>query len=253
VVKEGQGDTVPVNLFIPCFIDQCGPRIAEAVVEILGRLGVTWKFPADQTCCGQFAFTLGDLATARSLSRHFLRVFGEAETILCPSASCAYMVRHQYPNLALNERERQEMAALASRVWELSEWLGKSSPLTWTPRFAGSLVLHRSCKAQQLGALPGAATLLAQVAELELKSVSPYYSCCGFGGTFSVQHPELSQALGEAYLAAVKDTGARGLVSLDYSCLLHLSSIAASRGWDLQFLHLAELLTGMPGKEGIRP
>jgi L-lactate dehydrogenase complex protein LldE len=50
--------------------------------------------------------------------------------------------------------------------------------------------------------------------------------------------------MGEVYLEAVRATGARGLVSLDYSCLLHLQGVAAARGWDLQFFHLAEILAG---------
>jgi L-lactate dehydrogenase complex protein LldE len=223
-------------------MDQCGPDLGEAVTHLCNRLGVSWQYPEDQTCCGQFAFTLGDEPTARRLARHFLRVFAGAETIVCPSASCTYMVRHHYPQLALDFREQQEMAALASRVWELSAWLGRRGPLPWTPSFSGSLVLHRSCKARHLGALPGAAQILSQVAGLNLHEVSPHYSCCGFGGTFSVQHAELSLALGEAYLAAVQETGAGGLVSLDYSCLLHLRGIAHTLGWDLHFYHLAEIL-----------
>lgn len=232
-----------LKLFIPCFLDQCAPQVAEAVVKLLARLGVAWAYPENQTCCGQFAFTVGELSTARRLLRHFLRVFGEAESILCPSASCAYTVRQIYPQLARDLRERQKIEAVASRVWELSEWLAALGPLPWSPRFAGSLVLHNSCKARQLGVLPEAARLLSQVAGLKLHTVSPYYSCCGFGGTFSLQQPELSQAMAAAYLEAVKATGADGLVSLDYSCLLHLKAIAASRGWDLELFHLAELLT----------
>lgn len=230
-----------LKLFIPCFIDQCAPKIAEAVVDLLGRLGVAGEYPEDQTCCGQFAFTLGDFATAGRLARHFLKVFGEGE-VLCPSASCTYTVRRQYPPLARDLKERQEIEASTSRIKELSEWLTARGPLPWTPRFSGALVLHHSCKARLLGVLPGAARLLSRVAGLKLLTVSPYYSCCGFGGTFSVQQPELSGAMGEAYLAAVQETGAEGLVSLDYSCLLHLRGIAAARGLDLKFFHLVEIL-----------
>lgn len=233
-----------LKLFIPCFIDQGAPKLAEAVVDLLGRLEVGWEYPEKQTCCGQFAYTVGDLPTARRLMGHFLKVFGEADAILCPSASCTHMVRHHYPALAQDFRERQAIEAITSRVWELSEWLASMGGLPFTPRFAGSLALHRSCKARQLGVLPAAAQLLAQVQGLEVLNISPYYSCCGFGGTFSLQHPELSQTMGEAYLEAVRDTGATGLVSLDYSCLQHLSGIAAARGWDLQFFHLAEILAG---------
>ena len=61
-------------------------------------------------------------------------------------------------------------------------------------------------------------------------TISPYYTCCGFGGTFSLQHPGLSRDIGEAYLAAVTATGAAGLVSLDYSCLLHLQGLGVAAG-----------------------
>jgi len=230
-----------LKLFIPCFMDQCAPQVGEAVAAILDRLGVPWDYPPDQTCCGQFAFTLGDLTTARRLARHFLQVFAEGE-VLIPSASCVYLVRRQFPQLAADLKERLAMEELASRVWELSEWLAGSPPLPWTPRFPGSLALHESCKARQLGVLPGAAQALGRVQGLELLTISPYYKCCGFGGAFSVQQPELSRLMGEAYLEAVRATGAQGLVSLDLSCLLHLQPLAAARGWDLDFFHMAQIL-----------
>ena len=102
-----------IKLFIPCFVDQCAPQVAGAVTQILARLGAAWEYPQDQTCCGQFAWTAGDPATARRLMRHFLRVFAGAEIILCPSASCTYLVRHCYPQLAGSPEERGAVAALA--------------------------------------------------------------------------------------------------------------------------------------------
>ena len=231
-----------IKLFIPCFLDQCAPQVASAVAGLLARLGVAGEYPVDQTCCGQFAWTAGDSATARRLMRHFLRVFAGAETILCPSASCTYLVRHCYPQLAEGRREQLAVAALASRVMELSEWLAGLGPLPWTPKFEGSLVLHQSCKARQLKVLAGAREVLSRVQGLKVLTISPYYTCCGFGGTFSLQHPGLSRDIGEAYLAAVTTTGAGGLVSLDYSCLLHLQGLGVPAARNLRFYHLAEIL-----------
>ena len=197
---------------------------------LLDRLNVAWEYPEDQTCCGQFAWTVNDTSTARHLMRHFLRVFAGAETILCPSASCTYLVRHCYPRLAEGLKEQRAVEALASRIMELGEWLAGWGPLPWNPRFEASLVLHQSCKARQLRVLPQAREVLSRVQGLELLTISPYYSCCGFGGTFNLQHPGLSRDIGEAYLAAVAATGAKGLVSLDYSCLLHLQGLNAGAG-----------------------
>lgn len=211
-------------------------------MELLNRLGVAWHYPEDQSCCGQFALTVGNRAAARRLARHFLKVFSGEGPILCPSASCTLTVRRDYPALAAGEGARQQILAVTSRVFELGEWLAARGPLPLRPRFPGTLVLHRSCKARELGVLPAAARVLVQVRGLNLVSVSPYYSCCGFGGAFSSQHPDLARHMATAYLEAVLATGATGLVTLEGGCLLHLQRVARNQGLDLEFYHLAEIL-----------
>ncbi len=231
-----------IRLFIPCFLDQGAPGVADAVTGLLNRLNVPWEYPFDQTCCGQFAWSAGDVATARRLMRHFLRVFAGAATILCPSASCTFLVRKCYPELAEGLAERRAVKALAAQVLELSEFLAQVGPLPWTPEFAGALVLHRSCKARQLGVLACAREVLSRVKGLEVLTISPYYTCCGFGGTFSLMQPEISREIGKAYLTAVAATGAAGLVSLDYSCLLHLQGLNVPEARDLKFYSLSEIV-----------
>ncbi|MBW1991855.1 MAG: (Fe-S)-binding protein [Deltaproteobacteria bacterium] len=220
---------MPVQFFVPCYVDQQAPEAALQVAGLFDRLGVAWEYPAEQTCCGQFALTVGDLATARRLMRHFLRVFGGEGDIVCPSPSCTLMVRHHYPELAEGLAERRQAERVAARILELSEWLAARSPLPWKTAFAGVLALHRSCKAKRLGVCPAATRVLAQVQGLTLREVSPYYACCGFGGPFSYQHPDL-------------------LVSLDLSCLLHLRAVAAGHRPALGLHYLAELL--QPDEDG---
>lgn len=212
------------------------------MVEILTRLGMQFRYPEEQTCCGQFALTAGDTDTTRRLARHFLQVFAEAGNIICPSASCTLTVRREYPRLAGSPTAAQQVQSVTSRVFELSEWLTARGPLPWRVRLKGVLALHRSCKARELGVLESAAALLDQVEGLTVTGVSPYYTCCGFGGVFAPQHPELARAIGEAYLNAVAATGATGLITLDASCFLHLRGLAQSMGLNLDFYHLAEVL-----------
>lgn len=239
-----------LKLFIPCYMDQCAPAIAQAVADTLNALAIPWEYPRDQTCCGQFAYNIGEWNAARTLMQHFLQVFGEAETILCPSASCVLMVRYHYPQLAAPRAATNRPAPVPPRIFEWSEWLVTHTPLPWPLTFPATLVLHHSCAARQLGLLDHLRQLLAAVAGLKLVEVSDYFSCCGFGGLFSLKCPELSQAMGEAYLQAVLDTGAEGLVSTDLSCLLHLHGIIQARHWPLQVYHLAEILA--PGAESRR-
>lgn len=223
-------------------MDQCAPAVVQALTDALDALGVAWEYPLEQTCCGQFAYNAGEWQAARQLMRHFLQVFGAAETILCPSASCVLTVRQHYQQLAKGLPESGRLAQVQSRLWEWSEWLIQQRPLPWPMAFSGTLALHQSCAARHLGVAAHLSPLLSQVSRLNLKQVSPYYSCCGFGGTFSVNCPELSIAMGETYLRAVLDMGVDGLVSQDLSCLIHLEGIIRARNWPLRLYHLAELL-----------
>jgi L-lactate dehydrogenase complex protein LldE len=86
--------------------------------------------------------------------------------------------------------------------------------------------------------------LLRAVTGLEL--VRPARDeCCGFGGAFSVEAPEVSARMGRARLAELAATGAEFVVGTDASCLLHLDGIRrAARGGTSgpRAIHLAEVL-----------
>jgi len=66
--------------------------------------------------------------------------------------------------------------------------------------------------------------------------------CCGFGGMFSTQFPEVSTALGEEKLAHVASTGASTLVASDTGCAAHLAGLAHRKGVALRVISPAEAL-----------
>ena len=68
--------------------------------------------------------------------------------------------------------------------------------------------------------------------------------CCGFGGVFAVDFPEVSGALGEAKARSAASTDAEALVGCDLSCLVHIAGRAHRTGIDLTVRHIAEVLEG---------
>jgi L-lactate dehydrogenase complex protein LldE len=48
--------------------------------------------------------------------------------------------------------------------------------------------------------------------------------------------------MGNKKLEAIKETGVQNIISTDYSCLIHLKSIADKKGMNLNFLHIADVL-----------
>ena len=67
-------------------------------------------------------------------------------------------------------------------------------------------------------------------------------SCCGFGGTFSVKHADISVAILDEKLRALESLGVDTVVSGDVSCLMQIGGRLQRTGSKVGVLHLAELL-----------
>jgi len=242
---------VRVALFVPCYVDQLWPEAALASADLLEGLGVELCFPEAQTCCGQPFLNAGLPGEARSLARRFLEVFEGEERVVCPSASCAAMVRHQFGRLLAGEPR-----AAGPRVYELCEFLVDELGVhTLRARFPRRVGLQPGCHGvRELGLArpsermePGfdkVSALLASLEGLELVEAARRDECCGFGGSFAVEESAISCRMGLDRLAAYEAAGAEVLTSTDASCLLHLRGIAERRGSTLRVMHVAEILAG---------
>jgi len=239
-----------VSLFITCLVDQFFPRVGIAMVKVLERCGLMVDFPAAQTCCGQPAFNSGFHDEARRVARTWLAAFRESETIVAPSGSCVSMVRQSFPELFHHESaEREEALRLASRTYELTEFLvsvlGREDV---GAEFAGAVTYHESCHLlRELRVSRQPRALLKKVRGLELREMDLAQECCGFGGAFSAKFPELSAAMADDKLRAAERCGAQALVACDMGCLMHLEGRARRRGLPLRCLHVAEVLAGKIG------
>jgi L-lactate dehydrogenase complex protein LldE len=243
-----------VSLFVTCLVDLVYPEVGERTVALLERLGCEVSFPAGQTCCGQPAFNSGYPDEARRVADRFLAAFGEVEgPIVAPFGSCVHMVRHHYPRLYAEDRARLELAReLAARTFDLPgfvanelgrETVGGRYP-DWAPGAEPvPVAYHQEC--HLLRGLDGGAAPLALLAGVEgCAVVAPERAdlCCGFGGTFSVKLPEISEAMADEKLDRALAAGARAIVSTDVGCLMHLEGRARRRGLPLRVHHLVDLL-----------
>lgn len=246
-----------VALFIPCYVDQLAPRVGLATAELLERLGCRVSFDPRQTCCGQPFVTTGALPEAARLARRHLAIFAGADAVVCPSASCVATVRHRYAELVGDAAAR----ALAERTWELGEFLVKVLNTSDVgARFPHRVALLESCHglrelelgwpSERTARAPGMGVterLLRSVAGLELCALPRRDECCGFGGAFSVDFPELSGRIGNAKLAALVESGAEYVTGTDASCLLHVDGLRRRAERGPAPIHLAEILAARAG------
>lgn len=232
-----------VALFVPCFFPVLRPVDARHAERVLRALGDDVSV-IEGRCCGQPAFNSGYRDEARAAGRELLRAAQPHATIVTPSASCVSMVRHYLPTTFEGERHVAAQS-IGNRFHEFAGYVANHPALdSLTLRLPGVMAYHDSCHARrELGLTSTVLGLLGRVEGLEVRRLQYEEECCGFGGSFSVKHPEVSAAMMSAKLADVDGTGARVLVSTDLSCLAHLEAGARGLGMALETWTVAEVLS----------
>jgi L-lactate dehydrogenase complex protein LldE len=235
-----------VQLFITCLVDSFHPQTGEAIVDIFHRLGISVEFPHDQTCCGQPAFNAGLRGEARPLAEHTIRVF-ESTTgdIVMPSGSCAHMLKHNYLELFADDPKWLHRAqALAGRVYEFTEYLVDKLGVTELgAHWDGLLTYHPSChllRGMNIDRQPRA--LLANVRGAQVVDLPDAEECCGFGGVFSMEHPELSAEWLKRKIGNLEISQSPTLVVAETGCLMHIAGGLHRQKKSQRVVHIAEIL-----------
>jgi len=243
-----------VALFIPCFVDQLTPQIGVDMTAVLRRVGYEVTFPKDQTCCGQPGFNSGYWDDARPLAERFLRVFRDAETIVCPSGSCTTMVRIFYPQLLSGAAHETEAREIGKRVFEFSEFLVKVAKVTDVgASFPHRVTYHDACHAlRELHLKQEPRQLLQAVRGIELVEMPFSEECCGFGGTFSTKFSAISAAMGETKAGNAAQSCAEFITSTDPSCLLQIDGILRHKKSPVSTIHIGSILAQTGDAGGAR-
>lgn len=229
---------------VTCLGDLFYPEVGVRIVRLLRRLGVSVDFPAGQTCCGLPLFNSGYRAEAAEVARRTLPLFRESQHVVVPSGSCAWMVKHEYPGLLPKGAPRAEAERLASRTYELSQFLVNVLGRTrFSSAIPGRVTYHDSCHLRRgLGESESPRTLLRNLDGAEFVELPASDECCGFGGSFAVRLPEVSSSIVDRKLANVEATGASCLVACDAGCLMQMSGRLRRRKSPIRAVHLAEVL-----------
>ena len=182
-----------------------------------------------------------------------MRVFGNVQgDIVMPSGSCAHMIRRNYTELFAHEdAKRREAEQLASRTYELTEYLVDvlgvvdvqakwDGPLAYHP----TCHLHRGLKVDRAPRL-----LLEHVRGAELRELPEAEDCCGFGGVFSVEHPELANEMLQRKIRNLGSSLAPTLVVCDTGCLMHVQGGLKRTGGTQKVVHIAEVLTSTSARD----
>jgi L-lactate dehydrogenase complex protein LldE len=237
-----------VALFATCMVDLMRPNVGFATAKLIGDAGYDVHVPEGQTCCGQPSFNGGDRVGAIKAAEHTIGVLQGFEYVVVPSGSCAAMMKQHYPTLFDTGTPLHKQALeLAGRTFELTVFLAEIAGLDEVDGQAlGTITYHDSCAGlRELGIQDQPRSLLAKVDGLEVREMDKSDTCCGFGGTFCIKYPEISDRLVERKVEDIEETGASFVVAGDVGCLMNIEGKLHRAGSAVRVCHVAEVLAGM--------
>ncbi|MCP4933858.1 MAG: (Fe-S)-binding protein [bacterium] len=237
-----------IGLFVTCLVDLFRPNVGFAAIKLLEDAGCEVFIPKSQTCCGQPALNSGDVENTKTIARQVIEHFESYDYVIVPSGSCGGTIRTHYPEILADDPEWTERAAVfSSKVFELISFLTDIRGIsTVQARCEATATYHDSCSGlRELGIKQQPRRLLFSVEGLTLREMDKAENCCGFGGTFSIKYPDISNAIVSEKTEAIKESGADLLLGGDLGCLMNIAGKQSRQGQKVRAMHVAEILANM--------
>jgi L-lactate dehydrogenase complex protein LldE len=237
-----------VGLFVTCLVDIFRPSVGLAAVKLLEEAGCDVAVPEGQTCCGQPAYNSGDNGDTRDIAKRTIVLFEPFDYVVVPSGSCGGMIKEHYPELLAAEPAWAHRAKMvAGRTYELISFLHDVRGMRKAEaRYDGTVTYHDSCSGlRELGVKAQPRSLLRTVKGATLVELPGAETCCGFGGTFCVKYPEISDKMVAEKAADIVATGADTLAAGDMGCLMNMAGKLKRDGHAVAVRHIAEILAGV--------
>ena len=237
-----------IAFFYGCVVDKMFPRIGKAVLDVCDHHGVGVYMPHGQACCGIPALSSGDRDTFETLVAANMKLFGDHDfdVLVTPCATCTSTIKKIWPLMAegLPESTRFKIRELSEKVKDISEFLVQDLKVAPAAAGAGDIAVtyHDPCHLKKsLGISAEPRVLLAANPRYRLIEMEGADSCCGSGGSFTLQHYDLSKRIGKRKRDNIVATGASVVATSCPACMLQIGDMLSQAGDKLAIRHPVEI------------
>ena len=241
-VRDYEAEGSPrVGLFTGCLINHFLPEIGEATVDLLKRAGAGVVIPRDQVCCGMPFLGMGERERARELVLRNVEVFERAgvDLVVTPCATCATALKIHSRELV----DTPEAKTFASRAREVTELLRRDLGVKVSGNGPGRRVTyHDPCHMSRYQHIKDEPRELIEMAGHNLVEMSHPCRCCGLGGTFTIDYPELSATIGRQKAEDIMGTEAEVVATACPGCIIQIRDSLHRLGGKKEVLHVVQLL-----------
>ncbi len=238
-----------VIYFTGCATNYIYDTTGQATLELLTAMGYRVRIPREQTCCSIPMLYHGGIEEARKNIEQNLRCFNQddvaAVIVDCPT--CGSALKKEFPAMMKKWNKDSSVAeAISSRVTDLMSFVyDRRDSLNIDEKKAaatGQVTYHAPCHLKN--SFVPADRLLRELPFIDFIEAADGSDCCGGGGTFFYEYPDISTKMATQKIAGAKKTGAKLWLTDCPVCRINLSGrLKAEDG--IEVVHPASYLAGI--------
>ena len=239
-----------VALLTGCAQSVLDPKINEATVRLLTRLGVEVVVPKGEGCCGALVHHMGKEDAALDFARRNVDVWTRTaeedrlDAIVITASGCGTTIKDYGHMLRLDPAYAEKAAKISGLAKDVTEFLsGLDLPL---PVNDTNLVVtyHSACSMQHGQKIVKAPKVLLAKAGFTVRDVPEGHLCCGSAGTYNILQPEIAGRLRDRKVKNIEATKPQVIATGNIGCMTQIGG-----GTAIPVVHTIELLDWAFGGE----
>jgi len=210
-----------VFYFTGCFTNYFGEDVGQAVVNVLKKMQLAIEIPSSQDCCGISMILSGEEELPlKNVEKNIAMLTREdIDAVLVDCATCGAAFKKEYISL-LEKKGKDTKGAelLKEKTYDIQEYIAdRIHLLPFRENGAGKRIrvtYHDPChliRAQGVHDAPR--RILKALPQVEYVEMEGADTCCGGGGSFQFDYPEVSKGITDEKINHIRETGASILVT----------------------------------------
>ncbi|MFQ6079401.1 MAG: (Fe-S)-binding protein [Thermodesulfobacteriota bacterium] len=207
--------------FTGCFTNYFGEDVGLAVVSVLKKMQRAIEIPYSQDCCGISMFLSGEEELPLKNVEKNIAVLAreDIDAVLVDCATCGAAFKKEYISL-LEKKGKDTKGAelLKEKTYDIQEYIADRIHLLPFRQNGGEnkirITYHDPChliRAQGVRDAPR--RILKALPNVEYVEMEEADTCCGGGGSFQFDYPEVSKGITDEKITRIRETGASILVT----------------------------------------
>ena len=237
--RKVENSRMRVGLFTGCLINYIYVDIAEAVVDVLNKMGIEVVIPQRQLCCGTPSSTMGDVKSSKRLAEENRKVFEslELDAIVSACATCTKSIKNDYMHIL-----GPSWKNMSDKIYDISEFIDKFiGDMPGVKPIGEKVTYHDPCHLLWVRDI-------SEEPRNILKKSSRFVdmdmadACCGGGGIFTIIHYDLTLKMLERKVDSIQRSGADTVATNCPGCVMQIADGLAAKNSKIKTTHSIQIL-----------